>query len=199
MLLGGSRTAGAQPMLGPAELYRRLMATEFQPSELPAGFRLGERGTYLSEITPASQEYPGLVGAGVLQPTGQDLRNNIWYYVFATEADAQHHFEYGKFGRSTTSASQPEPPSTPEERPHSIPGPITTTITEAYEPTGLDRPAWCVAGKTHVWGWTSCSILTEYVEVVGYSSVYPGRGADRGNDANAVALAVAGVAHLDRL
>jgi hypothetical protein len=69
---------------------------------------------------------------------------------------------------------------------------------EVYAP-GFDRPALCVAGKTGPWPWTSCVVLVGYVEVIGHAKAVPGTPAQRGNDANAVAGAVAGVAHLERM
>lgn len=184
LLLLGSRIAAAQPLESAQDLFKRLLSTPIRPDEMPAGFKVSPpyHSTYsMQEIHP---DFPGLVGATIVEIDGPDLTNTIWYYVFGSEAEALAHFENGEFGRATTSAGQSS---------------AEITLTETYEPAGFQDPAWCVAAKHRQWGFTSCSVLVGNVEIVGFSRVLPGSGAQRGNDANAIALARAGAAHLRRL
>jgi hypothetical protein len=181
--------AAAQTSLSPDELYYRLLSTRFEDRELPAGFTILPAYQSTATVVQTSPSLPGAIGGGLVTLRGPDLQNVIWYYVFGSEAEALDQFENGTFGRRTT-----------------VPGPSDdssqgqpVTITEVYEPDGFTVPASCVAGKTGYWGWTSCRALAGMVLVVGYSKVMPGTGADRGNDAVAIALAQAGLGHLQRL
>ena len=126
---------------------------------------------------------------------GPDLTNTIWYYVFDDDEHAADHFEYGALGRSATSSGQVDSGQTADGSP--LAGAAPTTITEVYAPD-FEQPAWCVAAKSGPWGWTSCTVLVGNVK----SSATPRcsrHGAARGDDAHAIALAGAGVAHLLRL
>jgi hypothetical protein len=206
MLLGGfgrASAAGVRSVSSPEQLFHDLMATPFRPSELPAGFRMGDPSNPRSGLQRVEPGIPGLVGGAVLELRGPELTDTIWYYVYESEAAALDHFENGKFGRTTTSQV---PPGTDLEQTGptasgstTIPGGPSARLTEAYEPAEFDVPAWCVAAKAVNWAWTSCQTVSGYVEVVGYSAIQAGRGAQRGDDANAIALAQAALAHLNRL
>jgi hypothetical protein len=196
----GAGVAMAQMLPEPTELYRRLLGTPFQSGELPPGFAVNPPMNQPagSGMQPVHPDLPGLTSALVAELRGPDLTNVIWYYLFASEADALDHFENGDWGRTTTSSGPADTSQLPSGAPP-VAGSADSTLTEAYTPADVDQPAWCVAAKLGPWGWTSCTILVENVEAVGYSKARPGTGANRGNDANAIALARAAVAHLTRL
>jgi len=201
LVVPGRAGAAALPASSPDDLYRRLMATPFGPGELPSGFTVNAPSNSVSGLQAIQPDIPGLVGAAILELRGPDLTNTIWFYVYASEADALNDFENGTLGRTTT--SQIEPGADLESSSGSAPGPVagapSNRLAEAYEPAEFDVTAWCVAAKAVNWAWTNCSALAGYVEVAGYSAVRPGTGAQRGNDANAIALAQAALAHLNRL
>lgn len=189
----GASASHAQTPPDPDELHHWLLSTPFEPGELPSGFTINppanrRTGSGMQAIEPSLR---GLIGAALAELRGPDLTNVIWYYVFATDADALFHFEYGELGRSTTGGG-----GTAASQSAAAGLPVGTKLHEAYTPPGIDLPAWCVAAKTGPWGWTTCSVLVGSVEVVGYSKALPGTGANRGSDANAIALARAGVTHL---
>jgi hypothetical protein len=200
LLSGRARAASAPFPLSPDDLYRRLLATPFGPSELPSGFKVNAPSNSASGLQRIEPDLPGLVGAAVLELNGPDLTNTIWYYVFASEAEALDHFENGSLGRSTTSAVAP---GTDLEQSSGSGTPVagapSNRLTEAYEPSDFSLPSWCVAARAVNWAWTTCDVLTGYVEVVGYSAARPGTGAQRGDDVHAISLAEAALDHLDRL
>ena len=202
--LGRVSPALAQPTQTPEQVYRRLMSTPFA-AERATGRVQGQCPEQRVVRPPEDQPaIPGLVGAAVLELRGPDLTNTIWYYVYASEAEALDHFDNGTFGRATTSTVEPGTDlegssGSSGSGSTAIPGAPSATLTEAYEPPDVEGPAWCVAARAVNWSWTSCSALAGFVEVIGYSAIQAGRGAQRGDDANAIALAQAALAHLDRL
>jgi hypothetical protein len=200
--LGPIHPALAQPTQTPEQVYRRLMATPFRSDELPDGYKVNAPSNPSSGLQSIEPGIPGLIGAAVLQLRGPDLTNTIWYYVYASEAEALEHFENGKFGRTTTSSVAPGTDlegSGQASGSAAVPGAPRAYLTVAYEPSGFAAPAWCVAARAVNWSWTSCAAVAGFVDVVGYSAIQAGSGAQRGNDAHAIALAQAARTHLDRL
>ena len=109
------------------------------------------------------------VGAVAVDVRGPDEDNFIGSWVYPTEADARGHFE-------------------------------SPTI-ETFRPAGFTHPAQCFTAPLRRgderYGGTGCIVLVGNVEVLAASILRGDTG--RGNDGHAIALAQAGVAHLERV
>ena len=118
---------------------------------------------------PESARVHHAVGAVLVDVRGPDVDNGISYWVFPTATDAAGHFASAPFA--------------------------------TFTPAGFTDPARCFFGPLQRagerYGGTGCVVRVDNVEVLSASIL---RGAlSRGNDEHAVALARAGVAHLERI
>src|SRR5689334_14294990 len=170
-------SASASPVAtavsSPQGLLQALLGTPFTAAELPPGFSSPQLQS--SDPGDGPRQFRALGGAGI-ELRGPDTGDGILYIVYPTAADAR-----GRFDRA---------------------GPTEgNTLTSTFTPAGFTAPARCLTGLTTSngvrGGTTVCIVLVDNVEVWGISQV---RGdAQRGNNDSAIALAQAGLFHLQRL
>lgn len=164
-------TATAQAAAGGLSgdaLYKALLSSVFQDSELPSGFsapRVSDGG--LEDDTKAFNP----VGSVDIEVTGPSNFNIMSYLVFNSPADAKNHYDNGKTK--------------------------DLGITGNFPVTGLPAPAKCLTGRDTSGADLAvsvCTVLIGNAEALG-ASIVEGS-AKQGNNEHALALAKAAADHL---
>jgi hypothetical protein len=159
----GSRT----PPKTPQDLVNYLLSTPFTPAgALPAGFSVKSIGT----VTPdASLQQFHVVGVVAVQVEGPDQEDDIFFYVYATDADARSRFDRAA---PATGATQ----------------------TGTFSASLFTKPSKCTTATltsgSARYGSSTCDVLVDNVEVIGVSVV--ASDTQKGNNINAINLAAAG-------
>jgi len=165
-------SASARPTT-PQALYQALLDAPVTASELPSGFS----GPRVSPGDPGDGPNQfRAIGQVDIELRGPDAADAILYIVYPTVADAR-----GRFDRAGPTGD--------------------STLTGSFTPPGFSAPAKCLTGNSTVGGRrvgvTVCIALVENVEVWGISQ--SATDTQTGNDESAIALAQAGIAHLQRV